>query len=98
MINTTHIQPALTPEDWREILAVGADCANPHQTMALANAALPDDDPRKIRREDVEALANARAFSIDPASVIEGEIPIDRDATARLRALAAKLAALLPDA
>jgi hypothetical protein len=68
----------------------------PVAVMAIANHALPDDDPRKITRDDVEALGYARAFAEDPALLIEGSLPIDRALTRVIHRLAAKLAALLP--
>jgi len=82
MTNTDTIPPALTAEEWDAIReSGGAAEAWPHKTMALANASLPNDDPRKITREDVGYLRR----SADPY-----------DKTDPLSVLAAKLAALLP--
>jgi hypothetical protein len=71
-----------------------------HALVALASAALPDDDPRKITREEVEVAKDIA----EAALAVEGDdrkphgamvfVP-DVEAAALLR-LAAKLAALLP--
>jgi hypothetical protein len=65
---TEHIDPALTSEEWGEISAAARDNgltpqaylfatdAFPFRALAMANAALPEDDPRKITRETVNAL------------------------------------------
>jgi hypothetical protein len=82
------IEPAFSAEDWAHILP--ACQANPHQTMALANAALPDDDPRKITRADADGLSR----------LIDDEFPFTGKhvwpQAIFLRTLAAKLDALLP--
>lgn len=62
------------------------DCS--FAVMALANAALPDDDPRKITREDV-AWLNDAAQHLDRLRLVD-------DDAADAQRLAAKLAALLP--
>jgi len=96
------IPPALTPEEWGRYTdpAWTSDISTPgaiasiyesHDFAALIawlNHQLPNDDPRKITREDVAAClaAGPRTWN-DP---IAGEPP---EALARL---AAKLAALLP--
>lgn len=91
-----HMQPGLlvcrTPGD----ASVLADDDDLPALIALANAALPDDDPRKITRADVEAVQAA-------AGRIEGEWgalgPVgnrSEEHATELDALAAKLAALLP--
>jgi hypothetical protein len=84
-MSETDITPALSAEDWREVLPniIGSQ-AVPHQTMAIANAALPDDDPRKITRADVDAIETAMTHAIGYQT---------RGAIKELRA---KLAALLP--
>jgi hypothetical protein len=92
-MSETDITPALSAEDWREVLPniIGSQ-AVPHQTMAIANAALPDDDPRKITRADVETVIAGAYAATD-------EFPLDPDAMAleaSLHRVAAKLAALLP--
>src|SRR5689334_156495 len=51
--------------------------------IALANAALPENDPHKLTRDDVSLLESARQD-------LAGKVADD------VRALAAKLAALLP--
>jgi hypothetical protein len=68
---TEHIEPALPPEDWAMHAESAADenvalqeylswhTVRPVQSIALANAALPDTDPRKITREMVEAMRYA---------------------------------------
>ena len=61
--------------------------------MALANAALPDDDPRKITREDVAAC---RAFDFNFWGMESDSVEVRRADCERLQLLAAKLAALLP--
>lgn len=65
--------------------------------MALANAALPDDDPRKITRERVEALRIAMEYwqPRDGDGVAWDEY---RAVHATLRDLHSALAALLPPA
>ena len=93
---TDRIEPALTPDQWarywmeaeemvRDTDATVQDYLareypNPAREIALANAALPDDDPRKITRADVHELA----YMADQT---------DNDALLRI---AAKLDALLP--
>jgi hypothetical protein len=97
-MSETDITPALSAEDWREVLPniIGSQ-AVPHQTMAIANAALPDDDPRKITRVDIKMLGVVRDYW-EP-QVDDGATWEDRHA-ARVRdtlsGLLAKLAALLP--
>ena len=63
----------------------------PHELpglIALANAALPDDDPRKLRREHIAALRDATV-----RDVIGDE---DREQTNILRNLADALESYLP--
>jgi hypothetical protein len=64
------------------------------EQMRLANGSLPDDDPRKITREDVEACRefDYRFF----ANEEEDSVRIGRAECEALQRLAAKLAALLP--
>jgi hypothetical protein len=70
-------------------IAISIDLAGRHQAIALLNDSLPDTDPRKITRADVEALT---------------DLPIGDDlggndyaaALAVIHTVAAKLAALLP--
>lgn len=57
--------------------------------IALANAALPDDDPRKITRQDLAMLRRAGGEFIDRG---------DCDALERLHRLRAVLASYLPPA
>lgn len=86
----TPIPPALTPDEWAgyyggTLLQVPR---NPAASMALCNAALPDDDPRKLRQTDVAMLRNvAGDYETPNGHVMTGRL---------LLALAAKLAALLP--
>jgi hypothetical protein len=92
---TRAIEPALTPEEWQALPDAAAAVAvmalpslrrQPERmqiVMALANAALPDDDPRKITWEDVYALRNWDLLD-------EGKTQL------YLKRLAAKLAAFLP--
>jgi hypothetical protein len=61
-----RIEPALTADEWADAQKYGADAfraeAGPRtwfslpQVIALANAALPDSDPRKITREKIAQL------------------------------------------
>ena len=71
------------------VSAEGYFCGvNPAQAIALANAALPDDDKRKLRREHIAALRNATV-----RDVIGDE---DREQTNTLRNLADALDSYLP--
>lgn len=54
-VTDTPIEPALTPEEWKTLPASAWDMVaeewvllSDHVKIALLNAALPDDDPRKI--------------------------------------------------
>jgi len=97
---TDTIEPALTPDEWKhameyvvpEVLITGVefyvgDADTAFKAIAELNAALPDDDPRKITRAHVEMLrgivVNVRASELPGYGV-----PI--------LDLAEKLAALLP--
>lgn len=60
------IEPALSPEEWSEAIRNpiqwGINGDEPHitvQQIAVANAALPSGDPRKITREKVEMMRRA---------------------------------------
>ena len=65
---TPEIEPATSAEDWAVHIEAARDAglslqaylwagqAYPARTIALANAALPDSDPRKITRHHVERL------------------------------------------
>jgi hypothetical protein len=82
----TELKPALSAAEWERV-AYRYDAM-----MAINNDRLPNGDPRKITREDVEAV-------IDGALQATDEFPLDPDAMAleaKLRGVAAKLAALLP--
>ena len=78
----TEIQPALSAEEWANPAEVGyfdwdigiVDVGGfetdrtrlPVQIIALANAALPDSDPRKVTREKIAAVREVLAgLSID---------------------------------
>ena len=101
MSDETKVGPALTAEEWKrfdpkdaashcEANAVAYE-TDFHVMMAIANAALPDDDPRKITREDVRYLRDTALFlrtRVDEHGDDVGD--------PNLTALAAKLAALLP--
>lgn len=105
---TDTIAPALTPEEWNrraalrdgteieaveggnlglnafdEAILIGAE--EFPAVLALANASLPDDSPYKITREDVELVRDS-----------VNELFVQDRVGPGLRALAAKLAALLP--
>lgn len=71
----------------------GSVVHSPERLIALANAALPDTDPRKITRETVSALRIAAiALDMDAAA-----FDVDNNAHAQaVRALAAALASYLP--
>lgn len=100
MANETEIRPALTPEEWADIRAHGLpnccvanDFYSEVAQLAMANYALPDADPRKITRTDVEWLRKLlydRGWEDGKPGEDEPEWDQQRDA------LAAKLAALLP--
>lgn len=78
MTKTPKIEPALTEKEWADAKKYGADnfrvdagplsWFEPSEVIALANAALPDTDPRKITRFRVEAL-RAAALALDTAGV-----------------------------
>jgi hypothetical protein len=74
MADTDQITPALTAEEWarwqrhdddgrRGMLVGERDAA---KVAALGNAALPDDDPRKITRAHIEALMECVKFTGGP--------------------------------
>jgi hypothetical protein len=86
----SEIKPALKAEEWataeRTPRSVGINFA---RVMALANHDMPDDDPRKITRADVELLEwVAEQMRKAPIGVPDGDYKVDR--------LADRLAALLP--
>jgi hypothetical protein len=61
MTKATDIEPALTAEQWAEVLdgsagSVGLLMSESAECMARANHYLPDNDPRKITRADVDQL------------------------------------------
>lgn len=65
--------------------------------MALANAALPDGDPRKLTRETVRAMRAAAKVVAGQASGMAGASRAAYDGIARdLEAAADAIAALLP--
>jgi hypothetical protein len=69
---------------------------NPVQAIALANAALPDDDPRKITREwviDIRDIADSLAGEI---AEWVGDSPRTEAQIARLRGYADALESYLP--
>lgn len=90
-----QIPPAMSTAAWKEYRA---DPRYKHewlmtdvslaQTMALANAELPEDDSHKFTREDVTALNAAVARLNSNEWVIGLDLP--------LRGLADRIAALLP--
>ena len=100
---SNELEPALSAEEWADITRYGVVVSeidvgpfhfgtnsSDESLLALANAALPDESPYKITPEDsrfLEQIALAHAES--------GEYWQTRTA-ARLRAIALKLAALLP--
>jgi hypothetical protein len=92
---TDRIEPALTPDAWRYWLrdrddparAVATACdavsfdlrQKPERLIALANAALPDDDPRKIRRHRIALLRYivGRAPDADDVDKVESVLAKD---------------------
>ena len=107
-----RIEPALTPEEWRTAKlwlagkmiggkvrgSVVLDLPDKHTpaALALANAALPDTDPRKITREWV---ADIRERADDLAGEIAewvGDSPRTEAQIARLRRIADALESYLP--
>jgi hypothetical protein len=101
-MDTKTVGPALTPEQWGDLsydkygersTYSTPDGSVAHAAMATANACLPSGHPGKITREDVNDL-----LSFAESGVCDGmsNCSRDPDAAAALRALAAKLAALLP--
>lgn len=117
-----EIPPALSREEWEWCLMeaeeivrdteatvqdyLAREYPSPARTIALANAALPDDDPRKLRREWIADLRIAQNEAQDAAwrSCQNGEPgkPCDEcqravdGFKARLQALAAALESYLP--
>lgn len=90
----TEIKPALTAEEWADRRRFKEQHPNQWpapsdllRQIATFNDLLPDDDPRKITRADVEELQEAVSF----ARYHSGD-----DNWPLSYALAAKLAALLP--
>lgn len=95
---SNEIKPAMDDFQWRQFRNAGKDQLMPRyfaqcdhaSFIAKHNDALPDDDPRKITREDVEELRAA-----DERIRGEWDHPNNPEPPT-LRNLAAKLAALLP--
>lgn len=65
---TDKIEPALTTEEWANVQRFGVGLLaievlvaedEPQKAVAIANAALPDSDSRKITRERVAAIREA---------------------------------------
>lgn len=67
-----------------------------HQIAALANASLPDDDRRKFTREDVDALRAEADWSEEQTRNVGRACPVEYLPAWRLRAIADRIAALLP--
>lgn len=63
--------------------------------IALANHALPDGDPRKITRADVEVLEEASRY-LGARAYADDAGTYERTGAMSLRTLSAKLRALLP--
>jgi hypothetical protein len=83
-------KPALTPEEWHNGLRAPASLrsrlreeSNYRGLLALENALLPEDDPRKLTREMVDALRSWIANPLDPPLKTDGTIP-DIDSARRL--------------
>jgi len=97
MSETRKIEPALSEQEWAAVLetieikrerqlAPSADqCAH---DIAVANAALPDSDPRKITRATIEDIRSAaEQIQLDPEEYYRGR---------RLLSFADALASYLP--
>lgn len=55
---TDNPLPAFTPEEWSRIVDPGSDSPQANaRTIALANAALPDSDLRKLTHERLDSLS-----------------------------------------
>lgn len=114
--DTQQVAPALTPEEWAEAsqdlylrlkaTADGAHFTDPppeemHQTMALANALLPDGDRRKITHADVtqlrrDALNHWKSY-VQAKNLAQQDAMQEAEQAATLySALADKLEGLLP--
>lgn len=110
---TDRIEPAIPAEHWRNLAALGergprlalwdeftTSERKPDMpaVIALANAALPDDDPRKITREWVTLLRFVADCSERDSIALYNEREADKDgsqAIASLRAMAAALESYL---
>jgi hypothetical protein len=94
-MTTDEIKPAIEAEDLRDMdharlsHGISDDATIAHRQMALANSALPDDDPRKITRADVDHIE----WTVEQMRKLN---PISIDDEAKLSRIADKLAALLP--
>ena len=100
----TRVEPALTPDEWGELYvegfsvsggrlwnsADGQPVERPAALMALANASLPDGDPRKITRRDAVLAEVCGRYGGNEGWTLSGA-HLDE-----LLALARKLRALLP--
>jgi hypothetical protein len=73
-METTKIEPALSAEQWADLLTcigyidwgtgiVDVVVNSPAELIAVANAALPDSDPRKITRGKIELLRGLVEFA-----------------------------------
>jgi hypothetical protein len=101
MTDTSKIEPALSPEEWANLSVFKGETAAQHRimlalngggtvahmpaTIALANAALSDDDPRKITWAMVDEIREAASFIHE----VSEEQP-------KLKRIAAALASYLP--
>lgn len=91
------IKPAMTPEQWESTYSRYAeirsasyllDCEEDYfAKLAICNWLLPDDDPRKITREDVALLRGCADFF--------RREKLEHPRLAELDAIAGKIAALL---
>lgn len=75
-MTTEPIEPALTAEDWANPSGIGLydlcvrwEPDGLPKIIALANADLPDSDPRKITREKLAGLRVALSTTSRPADV-----------------------------
>lgn len=108
----SDIPPALTAREWANlranplavvtILEFAEEIGRHHAVLAIANAGLHDEDPRKIRREHVELLrqvaddlSDERAHSVGSAATVDDAVAYGEQYSALLE-LADVLESYLP--
>lgn len=101
MSDTKEMKPALTAEEWADIdyhqathIAMMHLNCTPFEAVAVFNASLPDDDPRKLGWADVGRCQRA---ADDAEARHDNSLELtDYEEQKEWAALAAKLAALMP--